>query len=56
MNEIARLITTLRDDMNNRFDRMDLSIHEIKIELDAKIDAKVDKVRSNIRSNMRLWI
>jgi len=48
MNEIARLITTLRDDMNSRFDQMELSMHETKIELDAKIDSKIDKVRFEI--------
>jgi VIT1/CCC1 family predicted Fe2+/Mn2+ transporter len=35
-------------DLNKRFDQMDISIHDIKIELDAKIDSKVDKVRYEI--------
>jgi hypothetical protein len=53
--EIARMISELSEslkelkrDMNSRFDQMDFSMHEIKIELDAKIDSKIDKVRFEI--------
>jgi len=55
MNELARLISNLQDDMNNqfrdmntRFNQMETSMHDVKIELEAKIDSKIDKVRYEI--------
>jgi len=62
INELVRAMNEMRNDLRNeisknsnqlnnlsrKIEQMDATIHDFKIELDAKIDSKTDKVRSEI--------
>ena len=55
ISEFNETLKELKRDMNSRFDQMDFSMHEIKIELDAKIDSKIEKVRFEIVDLTSTW-